>query len=180
MKDERIRAFDLVYDTINRDPDLITIVIQLHASKHGDEVNHIISEEIEYVMMRVRVGDTEYPTDCLRDNLYNRLIRLRLTKEMAPKGKSFSEGKEPWQNKLLYYFSRFCGPANRENIQFMQRDLILESRDMRRAQHHKWFITTALTFRALFGGILPIIADGLLRLIKPVKEAKDIAKKSGD
>lgn len=49
---------------------------------------------------------------------------------------------------------------------------------MQKAQHKKWFIATALTWRAIVGSMLPIMADGLWRLLKPVKQAEDIVKKS--
>jgi hypothetical protein len=177
VKSKRNQAIWFVLKTIDGDPKLKKLYNEFIVDTTvSEEVVRFIQYEARLLPEKMRCLASKHLEAAISYSLYSQFTHLRSLKETAQRTRKALIEKEVWQNKLLYYFSRFCGPANRENIQFMQRDFILEARDMRQAQHHKWFMATALTWRALFGGILPIMSDGLLRLIKPVKEAK----KSGD
>jgi len=89
---------------------------------------------------------------------------------------SRASGKRRWQFRLLASFGWFCGQENRMNLAAMQRDLEIEEREMRHEGRGSFFVGAALGCRSVAGGILPILADGIWRVIRPNKGIRGEAK----
>ncbi len=82
--------------------------------------------------------------------------------------------KDPWPLRLISLFSWFCNPESRRNLAAMRRDLRIDINEMRHQGYSKLFISTVVSTRSIFGGILPIVADGVWRLVRPSKIGKDM------
>lgn len=81
-----------------------------------------------------------------------------------------------WQFRLLRSACWFCGGEGRSILLAVRRDLKLDEGLMAADGRGPWFIQAALTFRVIFGGILPIVADGIWRLVRPAKAIREVSK----
>jgi len=70
----------------------------------------------------------------------------------------------PLPLRLLSGFRWFCGKEHRANVEAIIADLVKDARTMNADGHGKTFVSLALAWRSVAGGILPIVCDGFRRL----------------
>jgi hypothetical protein len=113
---------------------------------------------LETVRRRVRFRESIFPGSLL-------------SRQLGDRGRG-----DRWQLRILGSVAWFCGSENRDNLLAIQRNLRIDERLMAAQGRGAGFICAALTFRSLLGAILPIIADGVWRLVRPWKAGKELAK----
>jgi|ERR1035438_1141188 hypothetical protein len=70
--------------------------------------------------------------------------------------------------KILSTFAWFCSKPNRDNIALITTNLKKDVRQMRDAGRSQHFITIVLLWHVVFGTIVPILWDSVIRLINAV------------
>ena len=69
---------------------------------------------------------------------------------------------------LLGAFGWFCSKENRKHIELIRADLKKDARQMRQEGRGRFFVAVVLLWHTVFGTMLPIMWDGICRLLKAV------------